>query len=57
MRRAALLGAAALAMSIAVLCGGCRDQADSPGSPAGDTAQFDQVDSTLASIEADVNQP
>jgi len=56
-RRAALLGAAALAMSIAVLCGGCRDQADSPASPAGDTAQFDQVDSTLASIEADVNQP
>ncbi|TDQ05480.1 hypothetical protein [Labedaea rhizosphaerae] len=54
MRRAALLAAAALAL---VLCGGCRaDQATGPTSPA-DTSQFDQIDSTLASIEADVNQP
>jgi hypothetical protein len=53
-RRTAVLAAAALAMSLAVLCGGCRDQATSPDS---DTSQFDQVDSTLASIEADVNQP
>ena len=51
MRRVAVLAAAALAL---VLCGGCRDQAVSPDS---DTSQFDQVDSTLASIEADVNQP
>lgn len=54
MRRAALLGAVALAI---VLCGGCRDQANSPAGPAGDPAQFDRIDSTLASIEADVNQP
>ena len=51
MRRAALLAAAALAL---VLCGGCRaDQAQNPA----DTSQFDRIDSTLASIEADVNQP
>lgn len=57
MRRAALFAAAALALSTALLCGGCRDQANSPADPAGDTAQFDRIDSTLASIEADVNQP
>ena len=51
MRRAAVLAAAAL---VVVSCGGCRDQATTP-EPG--VSRFDQVDSTLASIEADVNQP
>lgn len=57
MRRAALVAVAALALAV---CGGCRDQANpAPGSTGSSdgTSQFDQVETTLASIEADVNQP
>lgn len=54
MRRVVVLAAAALAI---VLCGGCRDGATPSSGPSGDTTGFDQVETTLSSIEADVNQP
>lgn len=53
MIRTAVLAAAALAI---VLCGGCRQQAGD-SEPQQGTSQFDKVEATLASIEADVNQP
>jgi outer membrane murein-binding lipoprotein Lpp len=45
----------AAAVAAVALCGGCNDQANP--APGDGTGQFDQVETTLSSIEADVDQP